>query len=85
MIIAGPGGFGLAAVDVAASLFKAKVIAISDTEGKASLLRDRGAYAAFKNDPKHNLKEIADATEGGGVDLIYDAVGGPILNTVIDW
>lgn len=58
---------------------------MADTEGKAGLLRDRGAFAAFKNDLKHNYKEIMSVTDKKGVDIIYDAVGGSILNTVIKW
>lgn len=56
-----------------------------DTDGEGSLLRDRGAFAAFKNNLKRNYKEIMKASDEKGVHHIYDAVGGPIINTVIKW
>lgn len=80
LITAAAGGLGLAAVDIAANLFKAKVLGACDTENKASLLRDKGAYSAIN----YNKKEITDAvmkmTNNVGVKMVIDAVGGEIFD-----
>lgn len=82
LVTAASGGLGLAAVDVAANLYRAKVIAVCASEEQASLLRDKGAWAALTYDPKEVLKKVNEVTNGRGVDLVFDAVGGKIFEHV---
>ncbi|KAL7643946.1 UNVERIFIED_CONTAM: hypothetical protein RMT77_005957 [Armadillidium vulgare] len=79
LITAAAGGLGLAAVDLAASVYKAKVIGVCGTEDKADLVREKGAWAAIKYNVKHLHKKVEEVTEGKGVDVIFDAVGGEVF------
>ncbi|XP_066992736.2 quinone oxidoreductase-like protein 2 homolog isoform X2 [Anabrus simplex] len=83
LINAGAGGLGLAAVDIAANLYKAKVIAVCETEDKAALLRERGAWAALTYDPKDIQRKVNEVTEGKGVRIVFDALGGPFFHTAL--
>ncbi|XP_046985098.1 quinone oxidoreductase-like protein 2 homolog [Schistocerca americana] len=82
LVTAASGGLGLAAVDVAANVYRAKVIAVCASEEQASLLRERGAWAALTYDPKEVIKKVEEVTDGRGVDLVFDAVGGKVFEHV---
>jgi NADPH2:quinone reductase len=78
MIVTGAGGgVGLAAIDVARSL-GVRVIAVASTEEKRALALEMGAEWAI--DPAvEDLKVRArELTDGQGVDLVYDVVGGEL-------
>ncbi|CAL4064055.1 unnamed protein product [Meganyctiphanes norvegica] len=84
LITAAAGGLGLAAVDLASSVYRAKVIGVCGTEGKADLVRQKGAWAALKYNEKHVLQKVKEVTDGKGVDVVFDAVGGDVFNTALD-
>lgn len=74
LVLGAAGGVGLAAIDVGKAL-GARVIAAASSPEKLALCRERGAdetidYAS--EDLKLRAKELA----GGGVDLVFDPVGG---------
>jgi NADPH:quinone reductase len=76
LVLGAAGGVGLAAVELAA-LHGARVIAAASTDEKLDLCRRYGATDVI-NYSREDLKLRAkDLTEGRGVDVIYDAVGGP--------
>lgn len=62
-----------------------QVIAICETEHQASLLREKGAWAALVYQPKDVLKKVKEVTDGKGVHLVFDAVGGKIFENVSKW
>ncbi len=71
------GGVGLAAVDVARAL-GARVIAVASTPEKRALAMQMGAEATIDpnvDDIKTRARELAGS---GGVDVVYDAVGGEL-------
>ena len=75
VVLGASGGAGLAAVEIA-KLMGARVIAAASSEQKLQTCSDHGAddtinYAT--NDLKAELRRL---TEGKGVDVIYDCVGG---------
>jgi len=70
---------GYAPMDVAANVYKAKVIAVVNTEDEASILRDRGAWSAMVFKEKDVMKQVKELTAGKGVDIIYDTLGGNTL------
>lgn len=74
LITGAGGGIGLAAIDVARSL-GARVIAVASTDEKRALATAMGAEAAIDaaDDIKVRAREL---TDGAGVDLVYDVVGG---------
>lgn len=76
LVTAAAGGLGLAAVDIAANVYKAKVIGVCGNEDKADLVRQKGAWAALMYKKKDLLATVNDVSEGRGAKIIFDAVGG---------
>jgi NADPH2:quinone reductase len=75
LVMGASGGVGLAAVELA-KLMGAKVIAAASSDEKLALCKEYGADELInytKQDLKSKIKEL---TEGKGVDVIYDPVGG---------
>jgi NADPH:quinone reductase len=88
MLVLGAGsGVGLAAVDIGAAL-GLRVIAAASTPEKRALAESRGAMVAIDNSAldaagiKDAAKAFAasfdDRADRGGVDLVYDPVGGEV-------
>lgn len=75
LVLGASGGVGLAAVELG-KLMGAKVIAAASTDEKLALCKEYGADKTINyssQDLKATIKEI---TEGKGVDVVYDPVGG---------
>jgi len=75
LVLGASGGVGLAAVELG-KLMGAKVIAAASTHEKLALCKEYGADETINyttQDLKATIKEI---TEGKGVDVVYDPVGG---------
>ncbi len=75
LVLGAAGGVGLAAVELG-KLMGAKVIAAASSEEKLELCKEYGASETINyktEDLRARLKEI---TEGKGVDVVYDPVGG---------
>ncbi|XP_055631823.1 quinone oxidoreductase-like protein 2 homolog [Toxorhynchites rutilus septentrionalis] len=87
LITAGPAGMGLAAVDVAVNVYKAKVIAICDTESSSDLVREKGAYKTVSMGKNYTklYKSIADAMGDKKAKVAYDAVGKQLLHLLADF
>ncbi|MCP5024962.1 MAG: NADPH:quinone oxidoreductase family protein [Actinomycetia bacterium] len=83
LLILGAGGnVGLSAVELG-KLMGARVIAAASTEEKLDLCRQRGADETI-NYATENLKERAkELTDGKGVDVIYDCVGGDYAESAL--
>ena len=76
LVLGAGGGIGLAAVDAGVALGM-KVIAAASSEEKRQLAVKAGAFATIDvltEDVKARVREIA----GGGVDIVYDPVGGDL-------
>ena len=74
-VLGAAGGAGLAAVELA-KLMGARVIAVASSEDKLAVTRAHGADEAVNYagaDLKDGLKAL---TDGRGVDVVYDCVGG---------
>ncbi|MEO1263110.1 MAG: NADPH:quinone oxidoreductase family protein [Bacteroidota bacterium] len=75
LVLGASGGVGLAAVELG-KLAGARVIAAASTDEKLELCKQYGADEVI-NYNKENLKKRAkELTDGKGVDVIYDPVGG---------
>jgi len=75
LVLGAAGGVGLSAVELG-NLMGAKVIAAASTDEKLELCKAYGASETINyktEDLRARLKEI---TEGKGVDVVYDPVGG---------
>lgn len=77
LITGAGGGVGTAAVQVAV-LAGAEVIATASTPGRRELATSLGASATLAAD--FTTDELRDLTGGDGVDLVFDAGGGPFMD-----
>jgi NADPH:quinone reductase len=76
LVLGAGGGVGLAAVDLGVAMGM-RVIAAASSAEKRQLALDRGAFAAIdvlNEDVKLRTRELC----GGGVDMVYDPVGGEL-------
>lgn len=77
LVLGAAGGVGLAAVELGAQM-GARVIAAAASDDKLALCKERGA-ADVINYSREDLKgRLKDLTQGKGVDVIYDPVGGDL-------
>ena len=82
LVLGAAGGVGLTAVELGKCM-GARVIAAASSDDKLALCRSYGADETInysREDLRHRIKEI---TEGRGVDVIYDPVGGTITETAL--
>lgn len=76
LVLGAAGGTGVSAIELG-KLMGAQVIAAASTDDKLALCRRVGADAVINyatEDLRGRLKEL---TDGRGVDVVYDPVGGP--------
>ncbi len=75
LVLGASGGVGLAAVELG-KLLGAKVIAAASTPEKLQLCKDYGADEVINYSTEDLKSRIKELTEGKGVDVVYDPVGG---------
>ncbi len=81
LVLGAAGGVGMAAVQVGA-LLGAKVIAGASSEEKRAFALEHGAGQALKTgaeDPKAWRERLKALCEGGGPDVVFDPVCGPLF------
>lgn len=81
-VLGAAGGTGLAAVEIG-KIMGARVIACASSPEKLQFARSHGADALIdygSEDLKQRLKEL---TDGKGVDVIYDPVGGDLTQSAL--
>jgi NADPH2:quinone reductase len=76
LVLGAAGGVGLAATEIGKAL-GARVIACASTEDKLAVCREHGADATITYATEDLRERVKALTEGRGVDVVYDAVGGP--------
>jgi NADPH2:quinone reductase len=81
LVLGAGGGVGLAAVDIGTAM-GLRVIAAASTKDKLDLAESRGAVATI-NSSTEDVKERAKELSGGGVDYLYDPVGGELGETCL--
>lgn len=81
LVLGAAGGVGLAAIDVAKAL-GARVIAAASSPEKLALCRERGADETIDYS-REDLKVRAKELSGGGVDMVYDPVGGELADPAL--
>jgi NADPH:quinone reductase len=75
LVLGAAGGVGLAAVELAA-LHGARVIAAASTDEKLAVCRRYGATDVINYSTEDLKTRAKELTDGRGVDVVYDAVGG---------
>ncbi len=78
LIHSASSGVGSAGVQIA-RLAGARVIATTSSEKKAEALRALGAHDVIVYSQQDVVAEVRRLTEGRGVDLVFDAVGGEVF------
>jgi NADPH2:quinone reductase len=76
LVLGAAGGVGLAAVEIGKAL-GAKVIACASSSDKLEVCRQHGADEGINYATEDLRERIKELTGGKGVDVVYDAVGGP--------
>jgi len=75
LVLGASGGVGLAAVELG-KLMGARVIAAASSTEKLALCKEYGADATINYDTEDLKSKIKELTDGKGVDVVYDPVGG---------
>ena len=75
LVLGAAGGVGLAAIEIGKAL-GARVIACASSDEKLAVCREHGADATINYAAEDLRERIKSLTEGRGVDVIYDPVGG---------
>lgn len=82
-VIGAAGGAGLAAVEIG-RMMGAHVIAVASSEDKCAKSIEHGADEALCLGDEDDLKSwLKDATDGRGVDVVYDCVGGDLAEPAL--
>jgi len=76
LVLGAAGGVGLAAIEIGKAL-GARVIACASSDDKLAVCREHGADAGINYATEDLRERVKALTEGRGVDVVYDAVGGP--------
>jgi len=76
LVLGAAGGVGLAAIEIGKAI-GAKVIACASSADKLDVCKQHGADAGINYATEDMREKIKELTGGKGVDVIYDAVGGP--------
>ena len=76
LVLGAAGGVGLAAIEIGKAL-GAQVIACASSEEKLAVCREHGADHGINYASEDLRERIKALTQGRGVDVVYDAVGGP--------
>lgn len=76
-VLGASGGVGQAAVEIA-TLMGAKVIACASSEEKLAFARSLGAELTVDYSREPLKERLKDLTQGRGVDVVYDPVGGDL-------
>jgi NADPH:quinone reductase len=76
LVLGAAGGVGIAAIEIGKAI-GARVIACASTDGKLEVCREHGADETINYTTGDLRERIKQATDGKGVDVVYDPVGGP--------
>ncbi|XP_019383893.1 PREDICTED: quinone oxidoreductase-like protein 2 [Gavialis gangeticus] len=83
LVTAAAGALGLATIDIATNVFKAKVIAAAGSDHKCNVALQKGATHSV-NYSQNSLKdEVKKLTDNRGVNVAIDAVGGDIFKQAL--
>jgi len=78
LVLGASGGVGLAAVEIGKAM-GARVIAAASTEQKLEIARNAGADELINYSESSLRERLKELTDGQGVDVIYDPVGGKLF------
>jgi len=76
LVLGAAGGVGIAAIEIGKAL-GAKVIACASSDDKLAVCKAHGADEIINYTSEELRERIKAITDGKGVDVVYDPVGGP--------
>jgi NADPH2:quinone reductase len=76
LVLGAAGGVGLAAIEIGKAI-GARVVACASSDDKLAVCRQHGADETINYAAEDLRERIKQVTGGAGVDVVYDAVGGP--------
>ncbi|XP_067684498.1 quinone oxidoreductase-like protein 2 homolog [Haliotis asinina] len=79
LVTAAVGATGMAAVDIAAHVLGAEVIAVCGGAEKCALAKERGAHHTIDYNSENLREKVKEITKGQGVNVVLDQVGGDIF------
>jgi NADPH2:quinone reductase len=82
LVLGASGGVGMAAVQIG-NVLGANVIAAVSTDEKDAAARAAGAHHVIRYDQTPIREAIDQVTDGRGVDVVYDPVGGEMTEQVL--
>ncbi len=82
LVLGASGGVGMAAVQIG-KVLGAKVIAAVSSSEKAEAVESAGADQVIRHDSQPLREAIDEATDGEGVDVVYDPVGGDMTELAL--
>lgn len=82
LVLGASGGVGMAAVQIG-DILGARVLAAVSSEAKAEAATEAGAHAIIRYDREPIRDAIDELTDGDGVDVVYDPVGGEVTEQVL--
>jgi NADPH:quinone reductase-like Zn-dependent oxidoreductase len=83
LITAASSSTGLAAIQIARKV-GATPIALTRTSAKATALLDAGAAHVIATEEQDLVPEVTRITAGRGAELVFDSVGGPSFEKLVD-
>ncbi|MGW1375834.1 quinone oxidoreductase family protein [Streptomyces sp. NPDC002446] len=84
VVHAAAGGTGSLAVQLAREFGAGRVIATASSDEKRAFALELGADAAIDGRAEDYKQRVLDANHGRPVDVILDAIGGPVLDSALD-
>jgi NADPH2:quinone reductase len=82
LVLGAAGGVGIAAIEIGKAL-GARVIACASTDEKLAVCREHGADDTINYATEDLRERIKQLTDGKGVDVVYDPVGGPYTEAAL--
>jgi len=82
LVLGASGGVGLAAIEIGKQL-GAKVIAAASSPEKLAICAEHGADALINYSNEDLRARIKEITNGNGVDMVYDPVGGDLFDVAL--
>jgi NADPH:quinone reductase len=83
LVTAAAGGIGSACIQLAKTAGKT-IIAVVGSDAKAAFVRSQGAAAAINYRTEDVVARVKEVTQGRGVDLVLDSVGGKTFPRLFD-
>ncbi|MFC9231213.1 zinc-binding alcohol dehydrogenase family protein [Streptomyces decoyicus] len=84
VVHAAAGGTGSLAVQLAREFGAGRIIATASSDEKRAFALELGADAAIGGEAEGYKERVLDANQGRPVDIILDAIGGPVLDAAVD-